>query len=445
MKRALIIFLSVLLALSASACGSAVMSPSDNIAEAAASHEDSNQENSNQESEPIRTAFVKDELSLSRDGMKIYGELYLPETEGILPLVILFHGFGATHSVVADYAESFAENGIAAYVYDFIGGSTSSRSDGKTTEMSVLTEAADLSAVLDHFLQDERFDSEKIFLMGESQGGFVSTYVAGTRPSDVAGLVALYPAYVLQDDARERTPDINNIPEAMNLMGTTIGSIYNRDALSFDIYDVMQNFPGDVLIIHGTADSIAPISYSERAEKVFPNASLKRIDGADHGFYGTALNTAANEALSFVQQLLTTTGTDAGESQSAIQISTDSDEAKTEMRMKIGETDVFVEWEENESVEALRELVKDQPLTIQMSMYSTFEQVGSLGVSLPRNDVQTTTQAGDIVLYSGSQIVVFYGSNSWAYTRLGRITDKTADEMKALLGNGDISIIINLE
>ena len=77
-----------------------------------------------------------------------------------------------------------------------------------------------------------------------------------------------------------------------------------------------------------------------------------------------------------------------------------------------------------------------------MSMYGGFEQVGSLGQALPRDDVQTTTAAGDIVLYSGSQIVVFYGSNSWAYTRLGHITDKTPEELTALLGSGDVTITI---
>ena len=112
------------------------------------------------------------------------------------------------------------------------------------------------------------------------------------------------------------------------------------------------------------------------------------------------------------------------------------------MQMKIGDSVVAVEWEHNESVEALRALAEDQPLTVEMSMYGGFEQVGSLGQSLPRNDVQTTTSAGDIVLYSGNQIVVFYGSNSWAYTRLGRISGKTAEELTALLGNGDVTITI---
>ena len=137
-------------------------------------------------------------------------------------------------------------------------------------------------------------------------------------------------------------------------------------------------------------------------------------------------------------------GTTASETNDAI----DTNETMTEsevasdMKMTIGDTEVSVEWEENESVKALMELAGNEPLTIQMSMYGGFEQVGSIGTSLPRNDQQTTTNAGDIVLYSGDQIVVFYGSNSWAYTRLGHITDKSAQEMADLLGNGDVTITI---
>ena len=112
------------------------------------------------------------------------------------------------------------------------------------------------------------------------------------------------------------------------------------------------------------------------------------------------------------------------------------------LQLVIGDTEVSVAWAENASVEALAEMVKTEPLTVQLSMYGGFEQVGPLGTSLPRNDVQTTTQAGDIVLYSGNQIVVFYGANSWVYTRLGRITDKSAAELEELLGNGDVTITL---
>lgn len=112
-----------------------------------------------------------------------------------------------------------------------------------------------------------------------------------------------------------------------------------------------------------------------------------------------------------------------------------------ELKIKINETDIAVNWEDNESTTALKELVSEEPLTVQMTMYGGFEQVGSLGTNLPRNDVQTITHAGDVVLYSGNQIVIFYGSNSWAYTKLGHV-DLSVSEMTELLSNGDVTITI---
>ena len=116
-----------------------------------------------------------------------------------------------------------------------------------------------------------------------------------------------------------------------------------------------------------------------------------------------------------------------------------------EISMNIGDTAVEVEWLENDSVKAIKEMLAGGSLTIQMSMYGGFEQVGSLGQAITRNDSQTVTEAGDIGLYSGNQIVVFYGSNSWSYTRLGRITDKTPSELADLLGSGDVTITLSLE
>ena len=103
---------------------------------------------------------------------------------------------------------------------------------------------------------------------------------------------------------------------------------------------------------------------------------------------------------------------------------------------------VEVDWEENESVAALRDLAALHSLTIQMSMYGGFEQVGPLGTSLPHRDVQTLTDYGDIVLYSGNQIVIFHGSNSWAYTRLGHIRGLSQAELKKMLGQHDVTIML---
>ena len=111
---------------------------------------------------------------------------------------------------------------------------------------------------------------------------------------------------------------------------------------------------------------------------------------------------------------------------------------ETGVKLTIDGRAVPVEWEDNESVAALLQLA---PLTIEMSMYGGFEQVGSIGRSLPRNDSRMTTSCGDVVLYSGDRLVVFYGSNSWEYTKLGRIS-LSQTETAELLSNGDVTIEI---
>ena len=116
-----------------------------------------------------------------------------------------------------------------------------------------------------------------------------------------------------------------------------------------------------------------------------------------------------------------------------------------DMKMKIGDTEVSVDWEKNPAVDALAELTAGKWYEIPMSMYGGFEQVGAIGTELPAEDSETVTEAGDIVLYSGDQIVVFYGSNSWAYTRLGHIRGKSAEDMAELLGNGDVTISLMTE
>ena len=113
------------------------------------------------------------------------------------------------------------------------------------------------------------------------------------------------------------------------------------------------------------------------------------------------------------------------------------------LKLTVNDTEIDVLWEDNESVAALRDLVKGAPLTIQMSPYGGFEQVGPIGQSIPRNDVQTVTEPGDIVLYSGDQIVVFYGSNSWAYTRLGKMQGLDRAALTELLGNGAVTLTLS--
>ncbi len=113
------------------------------------------------------------------------------------------------------------------------------------------------------------------------------------------------------------------------------------------------------------------------------------------------------------------------------------------MKVQVGDTIFSATLEENVAVSALVDMMRESPVVLQMSDYSGFEKVGPLGTSLPADNNQTTTHAGDIVLYNGNQIVIFYGSNSWSYTRLGHIDDLTGWE--EALGNGDVTVTFSLE
>ena len=110
------------------------------------------------------------------------------------------------------------------------------------------------------------------------------------------------------------------------------------------------------------------------------------------------------------------------------------------MKLKVEIRDCIfsITLENNVTADALVSLIKAAPLEIKMRDYSGFEKVGSLGTSLPAEDRRTTTQVGDIVLYNSNQIVMFYGSNCWSYTRLGRIDDLTGWE--EALGSGDVTV-----
>lgn len=119
------------------------------------------------------------------------------------------------------------------------------------------------------------------------------------------------------------------------------------------------------------------------------------------------------------------------------------DEVKTDqIYIEVGENILTAVLEDNESAKALKELLANGPLTISASNYGGFEKVCSLGTSLPRNDSQTTTDAGDICLYNGNQIVIFYGSNSWAYTRLGKISDADGAELEKILSGEETEITL---
>ena len=101
--------------------------------------------------------------------------------------------------------------------------------------------------------------------------------------------------------------------------------------------------------------------------------------------------------------------------------------------------------ENNSSAKALVELLQNGDITINMNDYASFEKVGDLGTTLPRNDTNLTTAAGDLILYLGRYFVIYYDTNSYSLTKLGKIKDVTQSELMALLGSGDVTIVLSLQ
>ncbi len=115
------------------------------------------------------------------------------------------------------------------------------------------------------------------------------------------------------------------------------------------------------------------------------------------------------------------------------------------LMLSIDGTPVTVLWEDNETVSELFTAVQNGAIEVSASRYGGFEQVGSLPQSFSRNDVQTTTQPGDIVLYSGNQLVIFFGSNSWSYTRLGHVNGMSSEGLSDLLNKNVVMIELSAE
>lgn len=110
-----------------------------------------------------------------------------------------------------------------------------------------------------------------------------------------------------------------------------------------------------------------------------------------------------------------------------------------------GETVFTAVFSDNSSAEAFKKLLAEEPLTVDMHDYGSFEKVGEIGGTLPRNDEQITTEPGDVILYLGTSITIYYDTNSWNFTRLGKIRDATKEDLLAALGNGNVTVTFSLE
>ena len=115
------------------------------------------------------------------------------------------------------------------------------------------------------------------------------------------------------------------------------------------------------------------------------------------------------------------------------------------IKIRVNNSVLEVKLEDNEATKSLVGRLKNGNISVDANEYGGFEKVGNLGFSLPRNDKGITTSAGDIVLYQGNQISLFYNSNSWSYTKLGKVQNVSGDELKNILGSGDVTLILSID
>jgi len=244
--------------------------------------------------------ITENTFECERDGLRIRGTEYRPAGDH-LPIAIVCHGFMAWQDTVRHYAILLAEMGYASYCFDFNGGSAmKSKSEGQTTDMSVLTEVRDLEAVIEHLRSLPYVNVNEIFLMGCSQGGFVSALVAAKNKYPIQKLCLFYPALCIPDDARAGKMmmakfDPANVPEQLNCGPMKLGKQYVTDVINMDPFLEIKSYNGQVCIVHGTADKIVNIDYAKLAKEAYKSTKpegmeeekrirLHIIEGGGHTF-----------------------------------------------------------------------------------------------------------------------------------------------------------------
>jgi len=221
--------------------------------------------------------------------------------------VIVSHGFASNMMITFNYAKTFVKAGYIAVLYDFCM-SGSGISSGKSTGMSVITEKENLIDVIDYVKRLDFVDEKHISLAGCSQGGLVSVLAAAQREEDIESLFLYYPALCIPDDARRGcmiTAKFNpeEIPDKFKVIFVKLSKKYAEDASKLNPYSEICKFQKPVLIVHGIEDKLVDISYSEMAEKQYPNCTLVRVHG-DHGFMLKGFSASEKATLDYIKNQL---------------------------------------------------------------------------------------------------------------------------------------------
>lgn len=226
-----------------------------------------------------------EEYVIKNGERELYGMLSKPADDGKRQgVVILAHGFGGTHHIGYGYFDALNAIGYQAYSFDFPCGSFHSHFDKNTMNMSVLDQQSDLEAVVEHFRRQDGIDPKRIVVLGESQGGLVAALTAASIGKKIHRLVLVYPAFCIPYIWRGHYPELTDIPDTTLWWNVPMGARYFQEVHAMDAFESAKKYKKPVLIVHGDADQIVPLSDSERVAKIYKNARLHVIPGAGHGF-----------------------------------------------------------------------------------------------------------------------------------------------------------------
>ncbi|MDO4242431.1 MAG: alpha/beta fold hydrolase [Actinomyces sp.] len=218
------------------------------------------------------------------------------------PLVVCCHGLGESGLRVAPVAQRLAAAGAVTVCPTFRGGGAPTA--GATTGMSVLTELADLEAILATAWSWPFVDTGRTALFGRSLGGLVATLAAARRPAQVAALVLWYPALRAPAGLRARFATPAAVPQtfshAVDNGQMVLGRRYAQDMWGLDVDAQLSALRRPVLLVHGELDRDVPIEVSEAALRALPDARLIPVPGAGHGFGGERFESAVKASAEFL-------------------------------------------------------------------------------------------------------------------------------------------------
>lgn len=230
-------------------------------------------------------------ITIQRAGLTLDGQLSIPNNVETFNLAILMYGFSGpkkpknANTLIPDLADKLLSKNIATITFDFAGHNNST---GNIENMTIFNELEDANAVLQYALHLKGVNY--IYLIGHSQGGVISSMLAGYYPEKISKVVLLAPAATLVDDAKlgvcqGNTYDPNNMPEKIKFNNWSLNSFYFRTARYLNIFEVAKNFHKPVLALHGSEDKIVNNYASRHYQAIYDNCEFHLIPNSDHGLH----------------------------------------------------------------------------------------------------------------------------------------------------------------